>query len=227
MKIKIANIYKTLGYTFKDESLLRQALSHRSINSKLSNERLEFLGDAILNFVIASALFQRYPDLREGDLSRLRSNLVNGELLADLARSMHLGDYLFLGIGETKSGGGQRSSILADAMEAIIGAIYLDNGLEICRERILTWYEKLLEEVSIVSYKDPKTRLQELIQAMKLPLPTYKVLKVEGLSHAQMFHVECKISNIEQTTSGKGTTKRKAEQNAAELLLFMLEAGAL
>lgn len=222
IKIKIEELYKILGYVFKDEGLLRQALSHRSISSKDSNERLEFLGDAVLNFVIAAALFQNYPNLHEGDLSRLRSNLVNGELIAELAREIRLGEYLYLGVGETKSGGGQRSSILADAMEAIIGAIYLDGCLEVCRERILAWYGKRLEEASIISYKDPKTRLQELVQAMKLPLPIYRVVKVEGMSHAQVFHIECRVGDIEQTSVGQGTTKRKAEQNAAELLLSML-----
>lgn len=225
--MKIEKVYAALGYTFKDESLLRLGLSHRSISSKQSNERLEFLGDAALNFVIAAELFKRYPDLSEGDLSRLRSNLVNGDLLAELAREIKLGDYLYLGVGETKSGGGQRSSILADAMEAIIGAVYLDGGFTACHECVLAWYEKRLAEASIISYKDPKTKLQELVQAMKLPLPSYKVIKVEGLSHEQTFYIECRISNIEKTTIGKGTTKRKAEQNAAELFLFMLDAGMI
>jgi len=218
---QMESVYTSLGYTFKSAELLQQALSHRSIGKK-SNERLEFLGDAVLNFVIASELFHLYPELDEGDLSRLRSNLVNGELVAELAREMQLWKYLYLGVGEARNGGGQRTSILADAMEAVIGAIYLDDGLDVCREQILRWYGRRLKEAAIVSYKDPKTRLQELTQSRKLPLPVYTVIKIDGLTHAQIFSVECHVTGMEQVAVGTGMTKRKAEQHAAELFLAML-----
>jgi len=219
--LELKKLCEKLGYEFQNIDLLRQALCHRSIG-KPSNERLEFLGDAILSFVMADELFHRHPDLDEGALSRLRSNLVNGELLAQLAREMELGQYIYFGVGESKSGGGERPSILANTVEAIIGAIYLDSNLEECRKRVLQWYWMRLEEPSIISYKDPKTNLQEFIQSKKMPLPIYKVLKIDGAAHSQIFHIECKVQGVDYFPVGEGSTKRKAEQNAANLLLEYL-----
>ena len=218
MKDKIAKLCHSLGYTFKNIDLLQHALSHRSTGSR-SNERLEFLGDSVLNFVIAAALFDQYPDVDEGELSRLRAYLVNGEILAELSRELNVGEYLYLGVGEFKSGGYRRVSILSDALEAIIGAIYLDSGFEACRKQILQWYDKRFIDLPIVAPKDAKTKLQELLQAKKLPLPKYRVISTKGAAHAQVFHVECEVPFLNQVEVGIGTTKRKAEQNAAELVL--------
>lgn len=222
MKEKLEKFSQKLGYAFKNILLLEAALSHRSIGNQ-NNERLEFLGDSILNFVIAAELFNRYPKAREGELSRLRANLVNGEALAVLAHEFKVGDYLRLGAGELKSGGFRRQSILADAMEAIIGAIYLDTDLETCRQHILQWYAPLLEKVpTLNALKDPKTQLQEYLQAHKLPLPAYEILKIEGEAHAQTFYVECSVSGLSQITSGVGNNRRKAEQEAAKKLLELI-----
>jgi len=209
-----------LGYTFKDITLLKKALSHRSAilgSHTASNERLEFLGDSIVNFVIASALYTQHPNAKEGQLSRLRSSLVKGETLATVAQEIALGEFLVLGAGEVKSGGGARTSILADAMEAVIGAIYLDGGFEACEKCILKWYEaRLTSETLFDNLKDPKTQLQEFVQSKKLQLPIYKVAKIEGKSHLQTFHVECSVEGVEGLSKGVGTNRRKAEQEAAE-----------
>jgi len=212
------DIYLHLGYTFNNPELLHQALSHRSTGKK-SNERLEFLGDAVLNFTIAAQLFHQHPKLAEGDLSRLRAFLVNGEVLAELARELQIGEFIHLGVGELKSGGGRRTSILADTMEAIIGAIYLDGDWEKVQPVILQWYEKRLKNIPLEAPRDAKTRLQEMLQALKFPLPTYTVVAVQGAPHNQTFHIECKVTGIDQNTVGIGSSKRKAEQNAAELFL--------
>lgn len=219
--LKHLSLCKALGYEFKNPELLQQALSHRSVG-KQSNERLEFLGDSALNFIVARELFQRYPALAEGELSRLRANLVNGELLAELARNMELGQYIRLGAGEIKSGGWQRNSILADTLEAVIGAICLDSDIEVCRELILKWLGNKLDEAVAVGYKDPKTKLQEWLQNHKMQLPIYKVIKMEGVPHSQIFHVECLVNGLSYKAVGVGTTKRKAEQNAADLFLKQL-----
>jgi len=212
---------QTLGYQFRDNKYLKDALRHRSMG-KQSNERLEFLGDAVLNFVIAAALFHYYPNMKEGELSRLRANLVNGDALAELACELQIGDYLQFGSGELKSGGSGRKSIVADAMEAIIGAIYLDGGFEVCRERILHWFDKRLEEVAFVTQKDPKTRLQELLQMRKQPLPVYSVVSIQGAAHAQTFYVECKVPGLELAAVGVGANKQRAQQNAAEKFLALM-----
>ena len=209
---------KKLGYAFKDEGLLKQALRHRSMG-KDSNERLEFLGDSVLNFIIAAELFRRYPNIKEGELSRLRANLVNGEVLADLASGFKLGGYLQFGSGELKSGGGKRKSILADSMEAVIGAIYLDSDFKTTERYVLDWFTKLLDETTEVAKKDPKTELQELVQMRKLPLPVYKVAKTTGAAHARVFTVSCKVADVENPTLGTGPNKRIAEQEAAEKML--------
>lgn len=210
-----------LGYTFANSNLLEDALSHRSFHGK-NNERLEFLGDSTLNFVIASALFKKYPDAREGELSRLRASLVKGETLAQLAQEFSLGDYLRLGPGELKSGG-LNLSILADAMEAVIGAIYMDAGIKVCEERILAWYANRFEEwQELPELKDPKTLLQEYLQAHKLPLPQYIIAKTEGAAHKQVFHIECVVAGLPYHTVGVGSNRRRAEQEAAQKFLELL-----
>ncbi len=212
-----------LGYEFKDKELLQLALTHRSVSDK-NNERLEFLGDSLLNFIIAEALFHHYPNLKEGELSRLRSNLVNGTTLAALAREFRVGDCLILGIGELKSGGFQRDSILADSLEAIIAAIYLDSDFQKCREKVLAWFDGRLKNVLTMKHlKDPKTRLQEYLQSHQLPLPQYSILAVEGEAHAQIFHVQCKVQGLDIVTKSEATTRRSAEQQAAEDFLLEIE----
>ena len=214
---------RRLGHDFGDSSLLELAMTHRSFGGQ-NNERLEFLGDSIVNFVIAEALFRRFPEAREGQLSRLRARLVKGQTLAELAREMGFGEHLRLGSGEMKSGGHRRESILADAVEAIIGAIYLDAGMEVVRARILSWYAARLEEISLQdTQKDPKTRLQEFLQSRQVPLPRYEVVNVEGEAHAQTFTVDCHVELLEKHTTGIGSSRRHAEQQAAEVALKQLE----
>ena len=206
----------SLQYGFSDRSLLTEAVTHRSAGAK-NNERLEFLGDSILNFVIANELFRRYPDSPEGDLSRLRASLVKKEGLALIARDLQLGDYLILGSGELKSGGYRRDSILADTVEAIFGAVYLDGGFDDCSELILRLYQDQLSNIPDVSQlKDPKTRLQEILQARKIPLPRYQVVDVSGKAHQQTFIIACDIDELSVSTQGKAGSRRKAEQQAAE-----------
>nr|WP_246624838.1 ribonuclease III [Oceanobacter mangrovi] len=207
-----------MGYTFSDTALVTLALTHRS-KGGTNNERLEFLGDSILNFVIAEDLYRRFSQAREGKLSRLRARMVKGKTLADLAREFDLGDFLLLGSGELKSGGYKRESILADAMEALIGAIYLDRGLEAARERILAWYSSRLDDLSLEDpIKDPKTRLQEYQQGRHMALPKYQVLSIVGPSNEQVFKVEVRIPDAEPQQAD-GTSRRAAEQAAALKLL--------
>jgi len=210
---------RLLEYTFKNESLLMQALTHRSAAS-LNNERLEFLGDGILNFVIAAILFEQYPEMQEGDLSRLRASLVNKDSLAEIAKILQLGEYIKLGSGELKSGGRRRDSILADAVESIFGAVFLDNGFDPCRKLILHLYaEKLRTIPDVNTLKDAKTRLQELLQSRGYPLPVYKVTDVSGKAHKQVFTVECTIEKLDCNTTASGGSRRKAEQEAAALAI--------
>jgi ribonuclease III len=216
--IRLAQLCKNLGYLFKDHNLLLQALRHRSVG-KQSNERLEFLGDAVLNFIIAAELYRFYPAIREGELSRLRANLVNGGVLAELANELQIGMFLQFGSGELKSGGATRKSILADALEAVIGAIYLDSDIDHCRDRILAWFKNRIKHAGEAEQKDPKTRLQELLQMNKLPLPIYTVAATDGAAHSQTFHVECTVPGIDIKASGIGSNKRSAERNAAEHFL--------
>lgn len=209
---------KKLGHTFNDDSLLEAALTHRSVRG-LNNERLEFLGDSILNFVIAEALYQAAPKAREGELSRLRASLIRGETLAQIAQEFQLGNYLRLGPGELKSGGFRRHSILADAMEAVIAAIYLDAGLTKCIELIRIWYKDRLQQglaITLAEHKDPKSRLQELLQSKKLELPSYEVVAITGEDHAQIFHVRCRVTGLSLVTEGIGNSRRAAEQTAAQ-----------
>jgi len=212
----INNLLKKLEYSFNDIELLNEALTHRSYAAK-NNERLEFLGDGILNFVIAHELFKQYPDVQEGDLSRLRANLVNKESLAVIAKQIELGDVIRLGSGELKSGGFRRPSILADAVESIFGAVYCDGGFEPCRELIVRLYaNRLSSPTDLQSLKDPKTQLQELLQSRRFALPDYQVTNVTGQAHAQIFHVRCNIKPMNIDVSGEGKSRRKAEQVAAE-----------
>ncbi|MGL4920238.1 MAG: ribonuclease III, partial [Plesiomonas shigelloides] len=211
------------GYTFTNIDFLQLALTHRSASGK-HNERLEFLGDSILSFVIADALYHQFPKVDEGDMSRMRASLVRGNTLAELAREFELGEYLRLGPGELKSGGFRRESILSDTVEAIIGAVYLDTGLEAVRELILRWYQARLEEIRPGDrQKDPKTRLQEYLQGRRLPLPVYQVIQVRGEAHDQEFTIHCSVEGMAQPVVGVGSSRRKAEQAAADLALKQLE----
>jgi ribonuclease-3 len=212
-----------LGYQFKKASFLKVALTHRS-HSEENNERLEFLGDSIVNFVIADALYQQFPEAQEGELSRWRATLINRDTLADLAREFDVGRYLHLGPGELRSGGSQRESILSCAMEAIIGAIYLDGGFPAIRVCVLAWYESLLNNLSsAASHKDPKTVLQEHLQRCHLSLPIYHVDAIEGEAHQQIFIVSCLVAEMKQKVTGRGTSRRRAEQAAAEAMLGIVK----
>jgi ribonuclease-3 len=220
----INNLLKKLEYSFNDIELLNEALTHRSYAAK-NNERLEFLGDGILNFVIAHELFKQYPDVQEGDLSRLRANLVNKESLAVIAKQLELGDVIRLGSGELKSGGFRRPSILADAVESIFGAVYCDGGFEPCRELIVRLYaNRLSSPTDLQSLKDAKTQLQELLQSRRFALPDYQVTNVTGQAHAQIFHVRCNIKPMNIDVSGEGKSRRKAEQVAAEKAIAKVKA---
>lgn len=220
--MNINQLCNHLGYEFNDIGLLEKALTHRSVTTD-NNERLEFLGDSIVNYLIAEVLFQQCPKAQEGELSRLRAALVKGETLAEVARELHVGEFLKLGQGEMKSGGFRRSSILADALEAIIAAIYLDSDMNTCRDLIPGWFaSRCAEAVNATVLKDPKTRLQEYLQGNKLPLPEYKVINLQGEAHAQTFTIECRIDALSQTANGVGSSRRKAEQRAAEQLLNVL-----
>jgi ribonuclease-3 len=219
----LARLTKKLGYEFNDAALLVQALTHRSAKGE-HNERLEFLGDSILGFVIAEALYDKFPKHDEGDLTRMRSSLVKGVTLAEVARDFDLGECLILGPGELKSGGHRRESILEDAIEAIIGAVYLDSTIERCKALILNWFEKRLAVIKPGNeQKDPKTRLQEFLQGRKIPLPTYEVIDTTGQSHNQEFTVRCQTSVINEIVVAKGTSRRKAEQEAAQQILALIE----
>lgn len=211
-----------LGYEFSKARLIENALTHRSAGSN-NNERLEFLGDAMLNFVIAAELYERFPKATEGELSRLRASLVKQDTLASLARQLNLGEFLTLGSGELKSGGQRRDSILADALEAIFGAVYLDSGLDACRELITRLYEDLLRTLpAATELKDPKTQLQEYLQSKKFPLPVYQLVEVNGEAHAQTFSIECRVAELEAATRGVGHSRRQAEQDAARKALDAL-----
>lgn len=223
MKQNLVPLIRAIGHQFTDPELLELALTHRSHGNK-NNERLEFLGDSIVNFLIAEDLYQRFPQAREGQLSRLRARQVKGATLAEVAREFKLGDYLRLGSGELKSGGYRRESILADALEAVIGAIYLDAGMDVVRQRVLSWFEPRLDAMTLSdTQKDPKTRLQEYLQSRQQPLPRYEVINVEGEAHAQVFTVECVIEQLDYRPLGIGSSRRFAEQEAAEKALQALE----
>jgi len=213
---------RRLGSSFTNLSLLNQAITHRSFSGD-NNERLEFLGDAILNFLIAEILYKRFPTAREGKLSRLRAVLVKRETLADVAREIGLGEFLLLGQGEQKSGGSKRDSILADALEAIIGALFLDRDLSVVSERVTLWFKSRIEDISPDDpQKDSKTMLQEYLQANKCSLPEYTVVSAVGKAHARTFTVECAAALLEMPATGSGSSRRIAEQEAAARALRTL-----
>lgn len=207
---------KQLGHVFAQPQLLQRALTHRSYAPD-HNERLEFLGDSILGCVIAKYLYGSYPQLSEGELSRLRSNLVKEETLVILAQQLNLGSQLKLGEGERKSGGFRRPSILADAMEALFGAIFIDAGFSAAEQAVLKLFVPYLEKVDVQTLgKDAKTLLQEYLQSKRIPLPSYSVIGTAGEAHAQSFQVECAIPSLKISTRGTGTSRRNAEQGAAQ-----------
>lgn len=215
-------LQRRIGYQFKQPERLLLALTHRSFGNQ-NNERLEFLGDSIVNMVIAEHLYQYFEKAREGQLSRLRARMVKGVTLAEIGREFKLGQYLRLGSGELKSGGFRRESILADAIESIIGAIYLDSDFYTCREQVLRWFEQRLKRLDIQdTQKDPKTRLQEYLQSRQFPLPNYDVISVDGQAHNQTFHVSCALPSLDRKTSGTGSSRRIAEQEAARNALKQL-----
>jgi len=214
--MKHAALCKRLGYQFDQAALLHRALTHRSYSSA-HNERLEFLGDSVLNCTIAKYLYQTYPDVPEGDLSRLRSNLVNQQTLAVLAQQLNIGALLALGEGELKSDGARRPSILADALEAVFGAVLLDADFATAEKVVLGLYVPFISGMDLQSLgKDAKTQLQEYLQGKKLPLPKYTVIEIKGEAHAQTFVVECEIEKLKIKASGEGHSRRVAEQVAAE-----------
>lgn len=222
--IALERLEDALGYRFATPDLLRQALTHRS-HSSPHNERLEFLGDSVLNCAVATLLYLAFGELKEGELSRQRANLVRQDTLADIAQSLSLGEYLRLGEGELKSGGFRRPSILADTLEAVFGAVYLDSGFDTAQEVIQRLYAPLLATIDPRdSGKDPKTALQEFLQGRKLPLPQYTLLTTRGEAHAQEFEVECAIPALGIRTAGQGTSRRTAEQAAARSAIAIAQA---
>jgi ribonuclease-3 len=214
---------KALDYEFREDALLQQALTHRSV-AGTNNERLEFLGDAVLDTVISEVVYRLEPGASEGALSRLRSYLVKDTMLAQLALELGVGDHVVLGPGEKKAGGHQRASILADAIEAIFGAVYLDRGFEAACAVVQRAYGPRLTELpDAASLRDPKTRLQELLQARRKNLPRYSLEQVTGKAHAQTFEVRCEIAELNLESRGTGNSRRDAEQDAAAQLLVMIE----
>jgi ribonuclease III len=206
---------RSVGYVFSDRDLLVRALTHRSFGAA-HNERLEFLGDSVVNCAVALELYRKFPNLTEGELSRLRASLVSQPSLAAIAQAHDIGAHLRLGEGELKSGGAQRPSMLADALEAVVGAAFLDGGFEAARHVVRTIFASALENIDpLTSGKDAKTLLQEYLQSRKLPLPRYSVLGVSGEAHEQHFHVECEIAQLNIRTPGEGSSRRTAEQQAA------------
>ncbi len=221
MKQDYNRLSQALTYRFKQEDYLTTALTHRSAGTS-NNERLEFLGDALLSCIMAEELFKRFPEAREGELTRFRANLVKRDTLVKIAQRLDLGQYLRLGGGELKTGGEQRASILADAVEAIIGAVFLDSSMVACQTVVLHLWQDVLNDLSPRKIKDPKTRLQEYLQAKQQPLPTYRVLSIGGTPHAQEFEVECLVPGLAQSTNGNAESRRRAEQSAAAKALRVL-----
>ena len=214
-----SRLQKKINTIFDDHALIEQALTHRSI-SKNNNERLEFLGDAILGFIIADAIYEKFPAADEGVMSRLRAHLVNGESLANIAKMLQLSDELVLGPGEMKSGGKHRASILSDAVEALIGAMYKDKGLNETRSWVLTIFKTQLDSLNLdTASKDPKTQLQEYLQARGIAVPRYSVISTTGLDHNQQFKVECQVDGVEEVVCATASSRKKAEQKAASKIL--------
>ena len=218
----IVRLQQRLGYEFRDNALLKLALTHRSVGAK-NNERLEFLGDAILNCTIAQVLYERFPSANEGELSRFRAAMVKGDTLAEQAREFDLGPFLKLGVGEMKSGGHQRASILADTVEALIGAISLDADMATAQKKVLAWWDDRLEQMDPdLVLKDPKTRLQEYLQSQNEPLPVYEVVAVTGQAHDQKFVVRCTTTLLPAPNEATDSSRRGAEQTAARAALKAL-----
>jgi ribonuclease-3 len=224
-KERQASLSRIIHYTFHDPSFMIMALTHRSFPAQ-HNERLEFLGDSVLSFLIAHELYKRFPWIDEGDLSRLRAQLVKESSLSEIATAMGLGDFIRLGEGELKSAGWRRPSILADTFESIIGAIYLDGGIEPTHQFVSRFFEAQLNEIDPkLIQKDPKTLLQELLQSKKSDLPIYTVVSIEGEAHSQTFTIECHIKKSNIKTQGAGNSRRIAEQEAAsKAYQLMLES---
>ncbi len=214
---------KKLGLTFNQPKYFVRALTHRSMGAN-NNERLEYLGDSVLGFVIAQQLYEVFPEASEGDLSRLRASLVNQTSLAELAREHNIGDYLILGSGELKSGGYRRDSILSDALEAIIGALLKDQGINVCQQWVLDLFSAKLAKLDLKkSQKDPKTQLQELMQAKKIELPVYELVKMTGAAHDQTFKIKCTTVLTDEASIGTGVSRKRAEQDSAEKMLTLIK----
>ena len=223
-QIAMEKLERIIGYSFSNREFLIQALTHRSMGGA-HNERLEFLGDSLLGMFIAEALYKQFPKVSEGDLSRMRATLVRGQTLAEIAIEFCLGDHLRLGPGELKSGGFRRESIFADAVEAIFAAVYLDQGMDACKKLVIAWYQTRLTNIEPGnSQKDPKTQLQEWLQGRRLALPLYQVIEVTGQAHNQKFTMSCQVEGIDQQLIGSGTSRRKAEQDAAYKALEIINA---
>lgn len=221
---KLNRLAKKLDYEYKDITLLQRALTHRSVGAR-NNERLEFLGDSLVNYIIADALFHQFTKLPEGDMSRVRAHLVKGDTLAVIGREYELSDYLVLGPGELKSGGFRRDSIIADSVEAIIASVYEDGGLEPCRKLVHRLYEKRLQDLDPKKVgKDPKTRLQEMLQSLNEQLPQYSIISVNGAAHAQEFTVSCYVDKLKTKFEATASSRRKAEQKAADIAIQAIEA---
>ncbi len=217
-------VYDITGYQFSNTGLLQQALTHRSYSRSANNERLEFLGDSILNLIISNFIYHRFVAASEGELSRIRAALVKQETLARIARDVGLGEHINLGGGELKSGGFRRASILSDALEALIGAIYLDADFDHAEQAVLRLYGQRLQRLDMeTTLKDPKTRLQEYLQSRQLELPVYLVTQTTGKSHDQVFTVTCQLEDLGFETKGRGSSRKKAEQQAAETMLDKLD----
>ncbi len=218
-KIKI--LEDKLNYSFKDKSLLKQALTHRSYSSQHS-ERLEFLGDAVLDLLISTWLYKDYPNLSEGELSRIRSNIVCKDVLADIANDLDLSEFIYLGMGELKSGGSSKNSILADCTEAILGALYLESGLDKTMAIIKIWFAQYINDQTKARQKDSKSKLQEYLQGNKMSAPKYVLQRAEGSAHQQIFTIECTIKELNLSKVAQAGTKKEAEQLAAlEIIKFL------
>jgi len=226
MGADLVQLQTTLAYQFKNSQLLKQALTHRSFGAD-NNERLEFLGDALLDLIVGESLFNQHPGADEGNLSRLRSSIVNKSALAGIGREWNLGEHMLLGAGELKSGGRSRDSILADTVEAVVAAVYLDGGMAACRKLVDVWTLEFVRNPEARQTKDAKTRLQEKMQASGHGLPDYQVLAIEGEAHAQSFLVECRVEGLERVHRGRGRSKRAAEQQAALETLKSLESALM
>jgi len=222
LSFDVNRLQNKINAKFNNQALLEQALTHRSIGQN-NNERLEFLGDAILGFIVADAIYTKFPSADEGIMSRLRAHIVNGDALADVAQQLKLSDELVLGQGEMKSGGKHRASILADAVEAIIGALYKDQGLTCASDWVLRVFKVKLEALSLdLATKDPKTQLQEYMQARGVSVPAYSVISTTGLDHDQLFTVECRVANLPEVFTAKASSRKKAEQKVASQILKVL-----